>query len=88
MVAKVGLSPGDRVIWTRSDGRRVPAVVERVGPRRVLIRAAWSDTRSIALHEIDWWTEKRRWVDPTRLSPRTEYVEVLDRVRGGTIGDR
>ena len=88
MVAKVGLSPGDRVTWVRSDGRRVPAVVERVGPRRVLIRAAWSDIRNIALHEVDWWTEKRRWVDPTRLSPRTEYVEVLDGVQGGVTDGR
>lgn len=84
----IGLSPGDRVTWTRSDGRPVPAVVERVGPRRVLIRVAWSDIRNIAWHEIDWWTEGHRWVDPTRLSPRTEYVEVLDGMRGGATDER
>lgn len=75
----IAFGPGDRVIWIRNDGRFIPAVVEHIGPRRVLIRGAWTEPWHVDSRVMRRWIVVHRWVDPVRLSPRDEYVEVLDK---------
>lgn len=68
---------GARVTWFYEQrggwGYTIPvaAVVVRVGPKRVLIRAARRTFGS------DWQLVER-WVRPGRLRPRDEYVPVVD----------
>src|SRR5690606_25227294 len=71
------LVPGARVTWFYEQRGgwgyviHVAAVVVRIGPKRVLIRAA---SRRIGGE----WRIVERWVRPDRLRPRDEYVPVVD----------
>ena len=76
-MSNTAFQPGTRVTWRYEQrggwGYVIPvaAVVVRVGPRRVLIRAA---SRRIGGE----WRIVERWVRPGRLRPRDEYVPVVD----------
>src|SRR5690606_32892205 len=76
-MSNTAFQPGTRVTWRYEQrggwGYVIPvaAVVVRVGPKRVLIRAA---SRRIGGE----WRIVERWVRPDRLRSRDEYVPVVD----------